>query len=67
MHNLLDSLLRPFQIPLRLLGNFHSLREVGADVFQPSLRKCLKFKQLPLLGVEVPGTTQISAIRKSST
>ena len=47
----LDFLLRPFQIPLHLLGGLLSICEIGARPLEPPLGERLQIGQLALFGV----------------
>ena len=52
MSNLLDPLLRPFEILLHFLGCFHAICEVCAVVLKSPLSESLQFHEFAVLGIE---------------
>lgn len=53
--DLLDPLLRPFEILLHFLRSFHAVCEIRAIALQPALSQSLQFHKLTILGVELAG------------
>ncbi len=60
--DILDTLLRPVQIALDLLGGLHAVGEVGAGAFKTPLRKGLQLEQLAVFGVECPGAICVESV-----
>jgi len=58
IEDILDTFLRPVQIPLDLLGGLHAVGEVGTRALETPLRECLQLEQFAVFGVECTGAVR---------